>query len=159
MWHALHPVSKRCASETDDSQTAYRQWFLVDIRKKHDILDWAWYVCLKTRHCSLCVVVFRMLQRYDDSEKEEFSRNQQKTSELLKQLRKEKGLTQEQPAENFYVSSRTVSRWETDFLCYLSRRVISCVTEVPSAGWLLFILKVINREPSVLLSTTSATST
>ena len=39
--------------------------------------------------------------------------NQQKTGELLKRLRKEKGLTQEQLAERFYVSNRTVSRWET----------------------------------------------
>ena len=39
--------------------------------------------------------------------------NQKKTGEFLKQLRKEKGLTQEQLAEQFYVSGRTVSRWET----------------------------------------------
>lgn len=39
--------------------------------------------------------------------------NQKKTGELLKQLRKEKNMTQEQLAEKFYVSSRTVSRWET----------------------------------------------
>lgn len=39
--------------------------------------------------------------------------NQQKTGEFLKHLRKEKGLTQEQLAERFFVSSRTVSRWET----------------------------------------------
>ena len=39
--------------------------------------------------------------------------NQQRTGEFLKYLRKEKGLTQEQLAERFYVSSRTVSRWET----------------------------------------------
>lgn len=39
--------------------------------------------------------------------------NQQKTGDFLKRLRKEKGLTQEQLAERFYVSSRTVSRWET----------------------------------------------
>ena len=39
--------------------------------------------------------------------------NQQKTGEFLKHLRKEKCLTQEQLAEHFYVSSRTVSRWET----------------------------------------------
>ena len=39
--------------------------------------------------------------------------NQQKTGEFLKHLRKEKGLTQEQLADHFYVSSRTVSRWET----------------------------------------------
>ena len=39
--------------------------------------------------------------------------NQKKTGELLKQLRKEKGLTQEELAEKFFVSGRTVSRWET----------------------------------------------
>ena len=39
--------------------------------------------------------------------------NQKKTGEFLKKLRREKGLTQEQLAERFYVSSRTVSRWET----------------------------------------------
>lgn len=39
--------------------------------------------------------------------------NQKKTGEFLKSLRKEKGLTQEQLAEHFYVSARTVSRWET----------------------------------------------
>ena len=38
--------------------------------------------------------------------------DQKKTGEFLKQLRKEKGLTQEQLAEKFYVSSRSVSRWE-----------------------------------------------
>ena len=32
---------------------------------------------------------------------------------FLKRLRKEKGLTQEQLAEQFYVSAKTVSRWET----------------------------------------------
>ena len=39
--------------------------------------------------------------------------NQAKTGAFLKQLRKEKDLTQEQLAEKFFVSSRTVSRWET----------------------------------------------
>ena len=42
-----------------------------------------------------------------------FDVNQQKIGEFLKHLRKEQGLTQEQLAEAFYVSSRTVSRWET----------------------------------------------
>ena len=39
--------------------------------------------------------------------------DQKKIGEFLKHLRKEKGLTQEQLAEHFYVSGRTVSRWET----------------------------------------------
>ena len=39
--------------------------------------------------------------------------NQEKIGNFLKCLRKERGLTQEQLAEQFYVSSRTVSRWET----------------------------------------------
>ena len=39
--------------------------------------------------------------------------NQQKIGKLLRELRKEKGMTQEQLAEHFHVSSRTVSRWET----------------------------------------------
>ena len=39
--------------------------------------------------------------------------DQKKTGEFLKQLRKEKDLTQEQLAERFVVSGRTVSRWET----------------------------------------------
>jgi len=39
--------------------------------------------------------------------------DQQKTGAFLKQLRKEQGLTQEQLAEKFTISSRTVSRWET----------------------------------------------
>ena len=39
--------------------------------------------------------------------------NQQKTGEFLKCLRGGKRLTQEQLAEHFYVSTRTVSRWET----------------------------------------------
>lgn len=36
-----------------------------------------------------------------------------KTGALLRELRREKGLTQEQAAEQFRVSRRTVSRWET----------------------------------------------
>ena len=36
-----------------------------------------------------------------------------KIGQFLKTLRKEKGLSQEQLAEKFCVSNRTVSRWET----------------------------------------------
>lgn len=39
--------------------------------------------------------------------------DQQKIGRFLKDLRKEKGLTQEQLAEQFRISRRTVSRWET----------------------------------------------
>lgn len=39
--------------------------------------------------------------------------DQKKIGNLLKELRKEKNLTQEQLAEIFNVSNRTVSRWET----------------------------------------------
>ena len=39
--------------------------------------------------------------------------DQQKIGRFIKELRKEKGLTQEKTAEQFQVSRRTVSRWET----------------------------------------------
>lgn len=39
--------------------------------------------------------------------------NQIKIGDFIRELRKEKGLTQEQLAEQFNVSRRTVSRWET----------------------------------------------
>ncbi|MGI6669740.1 MAG: helix-turn-helix domain-containing protein [Acetivibrionales bacterium] len=39
--------------------------------------------------------------------------DQKKIGSFLKELRKEKKLTQEQLAEQFHVSNRTVSRWET----------------------------------------------
>lgn len=38
---------------------------------------------------------------------------QKKIGLFLKELRKERGLTQEELAEKFFVSSRSVSRWET----------------------------------------------
>lgn len=39
--------------------------------------------------------------------------DQSKVGSFIKELRKEKSLTQEQLAEEFNVSRRTVSRWET----------------------------------------------
>ncbi len=39
--------------------------------------------------------------------------DQIKIGRFIKELRKEKGFTQEQLAEKFSVSRRTVSRWET----------------------------------------------
>ena len=38
--------------------------------------------------------------------------NQEKIGKFLKELRKQKGLTQQQIAEKFNVSNRTISRWE-----------------------------------------------
>ena len=43
----------------------------------------------------------------------EVAMNQEKIGEFLRELRKEKGLTQEQFAEQFNISRRSVSRWET----------------------------------------------
>ncbi len=53
--------------------------------------------------------------------------NQVKIGDFMKELRKEKGLTQEQTAEQFMVNRRTVSRWETgnnlpDFASAIHRR-------------------------------------
>ena len=39
--------------------------------------------------------------------------DQRKIGAFLKELRKEKGITQEQMAEELGVSGRTISRWET----------------------------------------------
>ena len=39
--------------------------------------------------------------------------DQKKIGLFLKELRKQKGITQEELAEHFNVSSRSISRWET----------------------------------------------
>ena len=39
--------------------------------------------------------------------------DQKQIGNFIKELRKEKGITQEELAERFYVARRTVSRWET----------------------------------------------
>ena len=67
----------------------------------------------KIGHCSLCVLYFLMDNRYDVFQGGRYNMNQIKIGEFLKELRKEKGLTQEQFAEQFNVSRRSVSRWET----------------------------------------------
>lgn len=61
----------------------------------------------------LCVVDFPDGIDYTQSQKEEQTMNQIKTGAFLKRLRQEKNITQEQLAEKFSVSGRTVSRWET----------------------------------------------
>ena len=67
----------------------------------------------KIGHCSLCVLYFLMDNRYDVFQGGRYNMNQIKIGEFLKELRKEKGLTQEQFAEQFNVCRRSVSRWET----------------------------------------------
>ena len=47
------------------------------------------------------------------TEKEGFTLDQQKFGVFLRQLRREKGMTQEQLAERLCVSNRSISRWET----------------------------------------------
>ena len=69
--------------------------------------------------------------------------NQKKIGLLLKELRKERNLTQEQLAEHFNISSRSVSRWETgnnlpdlDILIELSSP--RCCTPLPLILFLPF---------------------
>ena len=45
-----------------------------------------------------------------------FGMDQMKIGSFLKELRKEKGMTQEQLAEQLNTSNRSVSRWETERL-------------------------------------------
>lgn len=61
---------------------------------------------------SLCVVVLSMKKTYAKAERRRHM-DSKKIGAFLKNLRNKKGLTQEQLAEVFGVSGRTVSRWET----------------------------------------------
>ena len=64
--------------------------------------------------------------------------NQIKIGEFLKELRKEKGLTQEQFAEQFNVSRWSVSRWETG-------------QSFPDIGLLSGICKILEADPCEML--------
>ena len=48
-----------------------------------------------------------------------------KIGAFLKQCRKEKNLTQEQLAEKFRVSARTVSRWKQEQICQILAYLLS----------------------------------
>ena len=65
----------------------------------------------KTRHLSLSVVFIPDEKSYGCLRKEA-NMDQVKIGAFLKELRKEKNLSQEQIADKFNVSSRSVSRWE-----------------------------------------------
>lgn len=67
----------------------------------------------KSRQCPFCVLLVAGGKRYIFPEGGQRSVNQTKIGMFFKELRKEKELTQEQLAEQFGVSRRTVSRWET----------------------------------------------
>lgn len=66
----------------------------------------------KTGLCSLYVLFFYFLLT-TIKRKGERHMDQQKVGNFLKELRKEKNITQEQLAEILRVSRRTISRWET----------------------------------------------
>lgn len=67
--------------------------------------------------------------------------NQKQIGSFMKELRKEKGITQEQLAEQLNVSSRTVSRWETGS----NMPDISLLVEI-SEFYHVSILEIINGE-------------
>jgi transcriptional regulator with XRE-family HTH domain len=56
--------------------------------------------------------VLKIRNSYYYFSRKEDNMDQAKIGEFLKELRKEKGLSQEQLAEEFNVSSRSISRWE-----------------------------------------------
>lgn len=67
----------------------------------------------KKDNFSLYVVLIATALSYSIVERRNKEVDQKKIGSFFKKLRNEKGLTQEQLAEQFGVSGRTVSRWET----------------------------------------------
>lgn len=67
----------------------------------------------KIQYFSLSVVLIAAFPNYTMGERRDREVDQKKTGSFFKELRKEKGLTQNQLAEHFNVTGRTVSRWET----------------------------------------------
>ena len=79
------------------------------LRESHETLS---VPLCKIGRCSLCVLYFIVGFRYDALQGGQNNMDQIKIGEFLKELRKGKGITQEQLAEQFHVSRRSVSRWE-----------------------------------------------
>ena len=73
--------------------------------------------------------------------------NQEKIGTYIKSLRKTKGLSQEQLAERFNVSSRTISRWETG-------RTLPDITTIIelAAFYEVDILEILNGENNIAIT-------
>lgn len=68
---------------------------------------------LKTSFCPLRVLLLHEEEHYSEAVNRRRHMDQIRIGSFIKELRKDKGLTQEQMAEHFNVSRRSVSRWET----------------------------------------------
>lgn len=73
-----------------------------------------YHVCIEKRHFLALCRVINGGSRVFWYGKEEAVLDQKKIGGFLKELRKEKGMTQEQLVEYLNVSGRTMSRWETE---------------------------------------------
>ena len=73
--------------------------------------------------------------------------NQEKIGTYINSLRKTKGLSQEQLAERFNVSSRTISRWETG-------RTLPDITTIIelAAFYEVDILEILNGENNIAIT-------